>query len=131
MGKLLEDLAEWVISENIAVTVGTDIFLDFTPAQPAAVMVLKEYDSILSPWKGNPVAVRYVQVLSRSTVPSEAKSKIDDLFNLFMDSEEEFTIIPSGRTFIISPKQAPRKLAIDEEERHIFGFNMAITTNTD
>jgi hypothetical protein len=127
---LLKDLVDWIIAEGLATSEGIDIFRDFSPVNPDNVIVLQEYDSILSPLKGNEAAVRYVQIFVRNTTASVAKSKCDLLFKLFMRPEESFTELPSGRIILTSPKNAPFKLSVDLPKT-TYAFNVAITTNTD
>lgn len=127
MATLLEDLVEWIVASALATGDGTDIFRDYTPDKPDIVMALHEYSGMLSATKGIQTAVRYVQVSSRHTSATAAKTKCNALHALFFTYDENFTTITSGRTILSSPKNTP--VVIDRTPDHTtYGFNVAITT---
>jgi len=141
MSELLPDLIAWIIDHGYAVDEGDDIFWNFIPDVPDEVIVLYEYDSVMSPIKSSKTALRFVQVTYRASQDSVAKNGCDLLFKLFMnlgregtpeeDDEDGIVILPSGRWAVIKPRQVPFKIEIDEQLRHIWGFNVGITTNPD
>lgn len=129
---LLEDLVEWIQTDITfsGYVDGMNIFRDYEPAKTTNAVILREYDSILSPFKGNEMGVRYIQVSSRNSTPSMAKALCDKLFSIFMCPEEEFTTLPSGRIILSSPKQSPFR-ADGDINTATWIFNVAITTNPD
>lgn len=131
MASLLEDLVQYIITAGLATQSGQDIWYDFDPDEPAAVVVLNEYDSRLSSSTGNDAGVRYVQITARNLQPTQAKNKAWLLYRLFLRPEDNITTLPNGRWCVMSPRQMPIKIRVDEKKRIVYGFNVAITTNFD
>jgi hypothetical protein len=131
MASLLEDLEQWLINADKAVADGDDIFRDFAPDVPDEIIVLYEYDSVLSGIKSANSAVRYVQVTYRATSATVAKNACDDIFHLFMNPDQNITSLPNNRWAIMIAKQVPFKIEMDNQMRYVYGFNVAITTNPD
>jgi hypothetical protein len=128
---LLEDLVAFIVAAGLAVGDNVDTFRDYSPDDPDDTIVFYEYDAISTSDKGYSVSVRYVQVACRSATVAGAKAKCDALFNLFNRPDENITDLPNGRWSIIVVKNPPLKISLDERDRIIYAFNMAITTNVD
>lgn len=131
MASLLEDIEQWIIENNLGQADGVDLFRDTIPDEPDSVVTLFEYDSRTAATKFNPVVVRYVQVIARDPQPTVSRQKAASLFKLFNQWEEGITDLPNDRWAIIKPLQSPFKVSEDNRRRSYYGFNVAITTNSD
>lgn len=125
------DLVQWLISEGHVTADGVDIFRDFRPDTPENVVSLYEYDSMLPTKKGIKASVRYVQITVRNSSVDDAKNKCMAIFKSFEESDEAIMELASGRWVIMIPRQMPFKIGIDDNGLTTYGFNVAITTNTD
>jgi hypothetical protein len=130
MATLLEDLETYIIAQGQATADGVDIFRDFSPDTPDDVVVLNEYDSIPGN-KGDDSVVRMVQVVSRSVSATTAKTKANSLFQLFFKQNESVTDFTATRWAIVTPRQSPSKIGLDEINRVLYAFNVGITTFID
>jgi hypothetical protein len=130
---LLDELADWIVASNLATGYGVDLFGDYTPDDPDVLSALYEYDSVSSPVRGSDAYIRYVQITSRDIDPDAARAKSVQLHALFArkDDDEDIMNLPSGRWVILFPKNLPIKISVDENQRITYGFNVAITTNSD
>lgn len=126
MSDLLEDLVDWVNAEVFVTP--KDIYRDFVPDLPENAISFVEYDSVLSPYKGNEAALRYIAIQVRNKESNTAKALAKQLFGCFMRPEENFHELPSGRLILSSPKNAPIKVYADTKTT-TWGFNVSITTN--
>ena len=128
MAYLLQDLVDWIIAAGIATEDGTDIFRDYIPTTPKNVIVLQEYDGLISNVKGIYSGVQYVQVRARNENPSTAKIFSIALFQLFHRPEEEITILyPGDRKILSFPKNKP--IQVEKTlDTTTYAFNVAITT---
>jgi len=128
---LLQDIQTYIIAAHYATADGTDIFRDYTPDEPDNIIILNEYDSVPSFYRGVMMGIRYVQIVVRNTSATTAKTKADALYHLFNDSEENILNITASRPAVITPKQMPFKITVDERQRVLYGFNLAIMTKID
>ena len=131
MASLLEDLVQYIILNNLATESGKDIFQDYDPDEPSQAIIMIEYDSKVSSSVSANAGVRYVQFSCRDLQPTPAKNSAWALYRLFIRPDSNVTNLPGGRWCIMSPKDMPKKIRVDEKKRIIYGFNIAITTNFD
>lgn len=131
MATLLEDIVQYIIDNNLAVATGTDIFYDFEPDEPTNVIVVREYDGRGSDLPAETGCVRYVQITTRNKQLTPAKALANSIYKLFIRPDENINNLPNERWCIFSPKNTPIKLRVDNKNRIICGFNIAITTNLD
>lgn len=110
---------------------GANIYQDSIPDAPDDIYVLFEYNSKTAATKFNSAIVRYVQVTYRNKSGLASKAAILEAFKLFQQTDENITDLPGGRWAIIKPLQAPFKVSEDSQNRIYYGFNVAITTNSD
>lgn len=130
MNPLLLDIVTYFVSKGLAEGDGIDCFRDFSPESPDSVIVLYEYAGDPPvPYDDAGVVHRSVQVSVRSTDPDAAREKALELFNSLdvKDVAKRIDFTPE-RFGQVSLRQAPFKIGFDENHRHIYGFNMGITT---
>lgn len=125
---MLNDMADFLISQNLAVGKGTDIFEETMPPEPDTVTVLYEYP-------GRPPNIpcetveRNFQIATRAMDPDEARSKNWSIFNVLHPTEpgdkQPLTLDRWGLLYAID---TPSKLKEDENGRTIYVCNYSIVT---
>jgi hypothetical protein len=105
---------------------GIDTFRDFAPNAPNNLVVLFEYGGV--PGLAD---VRNVQVMVRNVDPDAAKQKAWSIFKELDVPEDRILYLTDTRWAIIAARQTPFKIGVDENNRILWGFNLAITTPRD
>ncbi len=105
---------------------GIDVFRDFMPDAPDNVVALHEYAGIPSF-----ADVRSVQVMVRNVNADLAKQKTWSIFKELDVPEDRILYLTGTRWAIIVARQTPFKVGVDESNRVLWGFNLAITTSRD
>jgi hypothetical protein len=129
MSELVRDIGDYLIEKSIIKGFGEDLFLNYEPEDPDDIVVLTEYKSI--PAGFVPVAVRHMQIKVRGIDRQAALMKIWEIHNSFVKQGNEFIIYLSDRYLIPSALQYPTPLMVDDKERHVFVFNLSLTTTKD
>jgi hypothetical protein len=128
MAALIDDLAQWIINNSLATAKGTDVFCDFVPDQPDAVVVINEYGSVMFPEMNLDSGIRYVGIAVRNSVGPTARDLAHSLFLLF-NTDETVSDLPNGRWAILHPRSMPFCIGLDEKRRFVYAFNVSVTTN--
>jgi hypothetical protein len=128
MADLLNDIAEFIISNNYATAIGSDIYLDYRPDGPDNIIVVNEY--IGTPIEYTEAAIRRLQIQVRNKNSNDARLLINNLYRMFNENII-YENLPNNRYGIVSPTSTPTILTTDEENRTIYYFNLSITTKID
>ena len=111
-------------------------YLDMRPETPHKLIVLTELPGI-GPIVGGGGAHRAFQAAVRSSEddPEWAKSTVWKIFNMLTAAMGVFDLreleVPIELWGILEPEQTPFKIAVDKNNRVIYGFNVSIVTQTD
>ncbi len=130
LGDMLLDVVNYLQSRGVVAGDGVDTYRDFTPDKPDKVVVLQEYPG-LGTIQGSEGAQRNFQVAVRSAVddPDWARLKAWEIFNVL---DLPGRIIDEGGFWgVLSGRQTPNKLRVDDNNRVVYGFNMNIVTQRD
>ena len=124
--KLLEDIANILIDNNICTEIDTDVFCDFKPKEPNDIVSLSEYKGSKMDMFTNS-SVRSVQLIVRNRRNSVAKEKIWEIYDLLYSQN---SIIKLGNAIsLLTIRHTPIKLGVDEKNRHEWVINMGVTYN--
>lgn len=126
MNDLLLDIINYIIAHGLAVAKDVDIFKDYSPVNPVDCTIIYEYNGT-EPASFTRTSVRSIQVTARAKSGAIASKKCWDIFNLMYQEDGLITI--GTRKCIIGMRNTPTKIAVDEQNRVLFAFNCAITTN--
>ncbi len=126
---LTRDITQILQVNGIGV-LGTDIFLSQLPASPDNVVVLYPTGGFPQDLPLPDVKMT-VQVLVRDKSYQTGYERIWRILNLLDGGENRFLQAPSGRKMVAQAIQPPLFLERDENNRSIFVFNIAVTTNRD
>jgi len=131
LAELIRDVANYLINNSLATSIGTDIFLDNKPDQPDNIVSIFEYAG--SSTTGVSALDRRIQISVRNKSYSVARSKAWEIFNLLDKSENkgEGIQLTQNRVSVINALQQPFKLETDVNERSVFICNYAIATTRD
>lgn len=129
MGDLLLDLVTYLQVKGVVGSDGVDVFRDFSPDTPDSVVVLFEYAG--TPDSVSEVGVRSTQVMVRDLNAEQARRKAWDIYNVLNVPKDRIIYLTSSRWAIILPRQTPFKIGVDEQNRILWGFNLAVTTYGD
>lgn len=129
MADLLSDFVEYLIDAELAVADGVDIFKDFAPDKPDAVIIIYEYSSGPSTVHDK-VVQRSIQVVARSLSAVAAKKKAVDLYNA-LNPSDRYIDLTAERWCLLIPRQVPFKVKVDIQNRVYYGFNIGVTTYSD
>lgn len=126
MSDLLLDLVNYLKVAELVTGDGADTFRDFTPDMPDKIVTLREY-------AGSPgfADVRSVQIVVRDIDAEDAKDRAWSIFKALDVPEDRILSISSARWGIVQARQTPFKIGIDERNRCLWGFNLAVTTSRD
>lgn len=130
MASLLEDLTAMLVANSIGTADGVDLFRDYLPDVPYNAVVLTEYAG-LPTHEGIEALVRSVQIQVRDESPTAARIKCWQIFNLLDRPLDRIVDITATRWGIVSARQSPFKLRVDQNGHTIYAFNVGITTHTD
>ena len=132
LAELIRDVANYIINNSLATSIGADIFLDNKPDQPDSLISIFEYAGTPTT-TGVSALDRRIQILVRNKSYSVARSKAWAIFNLLDKSEGkgEGIILTQNRVSVINALQQPFKLETDVNERSVFICNYAIATTRD
>ena len=128
MGDLLEQIINHLIAGGFASAKDVDIFKDYSPEDPDNCIVVYEYN-------GSPVArgtnmnVRAIQIVCRNLKAKEAKLLSWNIYNYLY--KQDYFIAFGARKCLIALRNTPIKTGVDEKNRLLWAFNLAITTNFD
>jgi len=130
IAELIRDIANYLINNSLATSIGTDVFLDNKPDQPDNLISIFEYSGSTT---NVSILDRRIQILVRNKSYSIARSKAWAIFNLLDKSEEkgEGIQLTQTRVSIINGLQQPFKLETDANERSVFICNYAVATTRD
>jgi len=128
MGDLLGDVINYIIAGHLATKKDKDIFKDYSPKDPDSCICVYEYNGS-APALFTDMSVRSVQITVRARNSTEAKPKCWALYKLLR--KEDLLIQLGNRKCIISTRNTPLKIGVDEKQRVIWAFNLGITTNFD
>lgn len=122
---LLEDLIEYIIHLSCATKKDVDIFKDFAPKLPHRCLCVYEYaGSKPSQWA--PISVRSFQIVSRDKTKKVAREKAWELYQKLLPLHDDIITL-GGVDGIISLRDTPYLIDIDNENRALVSFNLAIT----
>lgn len=124
MADLLTDIVAYLVDAGLA-TEG-NIFTDFAPETPDSIIVVYEYESGPVPLHAN-VAQRSVQISVREKSPALARKKAYNLYNALY-SEDKLLYFTADRYALVTLRNTPIKLEVDEADRHYYKFNIGLTT---
>lgn len=127
MVDLLLDLTAYIRSKGVASE--TPIFSDFSPSTPDSVIVLAEYSG--TPSFTSEACVRSVQVTVRDRDAELARQKAWEIYKVLNVPEDRIIYFTTSRWAIVTPRQTPFKIGVDEQNRILWGFNLAVTTYED
>ena len=128
MEDLLLSIINYIISHNLAQTKDVDIFKDYSPIEPDHCTIVYEYGgSASAPFTD--VSVRSIQIVVRDKSSQVAKTASWKLLKLFQAPTQIMQI--GQRTCIVTTRNTPIKLGVDEQNRYLYAFNLGITTNFD
>lgn len=126
---LLEAIANYLVDLGLAVGLGKDVYVDFTPEAPSEVVVLTEY-------QGDPASPfiscvhRAVQIKVRSVSATTARLRAVGLFEALTTQDEtrriDFSSDAWGQVYI---RQLPFKVSQDSNDWAAYAFNIGVTTN--
>lgn len=126
LADLLLDLVTYLQLKGHVTGDGIDTFRDFAPNAPNNLVVLFEYGGV--PGLAD---VRNVQIMVRNVDPDAAKQKAWSIFKELDIPEDRILYLTDTRWTIIAARQTPFKIGVDENNRILWGFNLAITTPRD
>jgi hypothetical protein len=126
MANFLKEIGQFLITNEVAKGLGTDLFLEQRPDNPDKVVTLFEYAGDPSS-AGIDAVVRKVQVMVRDTNAQAAKEKSWNIYNL-LDRPLDRVIKLPERWIIPQAIQTPYRLNIDERNRPVYVFNLSIAT---
>lgn len=126
MADLLSDIEAYIKGASKIVF---PFFKDHIEDKPDTAIALYEYTG-QSPTAQVEGVLRSVQVVVRSKSPAEAKHCINEIYKLLLteDSVVDFT---ASRWALVSLRQPPFKMKVDEKGRVYYVFNAGITTYLD
>lgn len=130
MANLLIDMAAYFVVRGLATGDGVDVFRDYTPDTPDDVIALYEYAG-MPMGRPSEAVNRNVQIRVRDKSTSQARSRINAIYDLMCNPYETVLNLPNGRWMIGTPKQTPYKLMEDTNRRAIYVFNYGVLTYTD
>lgn len=125
MKDLLLDLETYFVSNGIV----TSAFRDTILNEPDTAVALYEFQGS----NGLPQiagALRSVQVVSRDCSATAAKAKAKELYNALI-TEDGIINLTSERWCLLSLRQPPFKIKVDDAGRVYYGFNIGVTTYND
>lgn len=129
MSDLLLDLTNYFKNNALVQGDGIDTFRDTAPESPDSLVVLYEY-------QGDPIVPqvasvnRSVQVVVRDKSATTSKTKARSLYNALV-TEEGIINLTTTRWCMISLRNTPVKIKVDDQSRIYYGFNLGITTYND
>lgn len=131
MNSLLLDIVLFLVSKQVVQGDGQDIFRDFIPEEPDAVVSLIEYKGTGGPLVDEAVN-RSIQVTVRDKQADLARAKALEIYSALEQAQDgagkiTFTSIRWGQ---VSLHQTPFKYKTDQNNRSYYCFNMSITTTT-
>lgn len=128
MFELLQEIIQHIIDSGEATAKDVDIFKNFSPTEPDSCVCVYEYAGT-APGVFTNMSVRSVQITARAKKSNEAKLK---LWSIYKSLYAEDSFITLGtRKCIITMRNTPIKIDVDNKGRTIWAFNMGITTNFD
>lgn len=130
MEGLLQSIVAWAIEKGLATEDGVDVFRDYLPNDPDAVLVFKEYDATTAP-ADRMIANRMLQALVRDVTPELAKERCDNLYEAFFDHPEIVRTLENGRWGLFLPTSPPLQLGRDDNDRVRYVFNFSVITRVD
>jgi len=130
MATLLEDMVTYLIAQGIVTADGTDIWRDSSPDTPDTAVVLYEYAGRGSSI-GDVATVRSIQVTARAKRAVDAKAKANAIYKSLIKEKEPIVYLTTTRYTVLKARQTPFKIGVDESNRIIYGFNLAVTTTND
>lgn len=128
MGDLLDDIIQYIIANSLANKKDSDIFKDYSPKEPDNCIIVYEYAGS-SPAPFTDISVRSIQIVCRAKDNKIAKPKCWSIYKLF--HKEDLMIQLNARKCIIEMRNTPIKIGVDEQNRNLWAFNFALTTNLD
>lgn len=128
MGDLLEDIINFIISAGLATKKDTDIFKDYSPKEPDKCIIIYEYAGS-TPGVFTDLSVRSIQVVCRAKAAKDAKALSWLIYKALY--KEDLNITLGARKALIALRNTPNKIDVDEKNRYLWAFNVAITTNFD
>ena len=130
MANLLLELANQLAELDWITGDGVDVFRDYKPDTPDAIVVLQEYRGSGSEWDA--IGTRPIQVLVRHPSADTARDRANLIYRFFFADKEELLEESEVRAwYIMSPINPPFLLERDEKERPMYVFNMIVTTTID
>ena len=121
-----EILGQHLIDSGFGTTLGLDVFIDYQPTEPNSLIVINEFPG-LATRVGIDAVERSIQLVVRDFDPTTAHTRIWGIFNLLDQIENKARVI-GGRAMSLYARQPPFKIAVDEQRRFLYGFNMGVTT---
>lgn len=128
MGDLLEQIINYIIAGNLATAKDVDIFKDYSPDEPGNCIIVYEYTGS-RPAHMTDMSVRSIQIVCRNTKAVNAKSLAWQVYKLLYKEDKFITF--GTRKCLIALRNTPVKTGVDEKNRLLWAFNVAITTNFD
>lgn len=122
--QLLDNVINYLIAEHVAKTKDSDIFKDYAPKSPDDCIIVYEYQGT-PPAMFTKTSVRNVQIVGRSKKNVVAKQLAWNCYNVLY--QEDMNINLGGKQGLIAVRNTPVKIGVDEQNRMLFAFNVAIT----
>ncbi len=126
MGDLLEDVIQYIIDAGLATEKDVDIFKDYSPKEPDSCTIVYEYNGSV-PAMFTHTSVRSVQITSRAKSAKNAKLKSWQIYTALY--KEDLNITLGVHKALIALRNTPIKIDVDEKNRYLWAFNVAITIN--
>ena len=121
---LSEDLAAYLVENDIAEAIGTDIFICHLPDNDSGIdaILIDETGGIPDPEL--PVENPTRQILVRNSDHATAKSKIYAIYNLLNRANDSLVLKEGGvDVMYIEALQMPTSLGLDNNERSVYSVN--------
>lgn len=131
MAQLLQDIATYIVSKNLATGYGQDIFCDYLPEEPDNIIGLLEYRGSPDTPFDKDLHHRSVQILTRNVDADTAKSLALRLHGILTSQSVDFEPIEftKNRWGLVYIRQTPFRLGTDKNDRALYCFNIGITTS--
>lgn len=118
------DLIRYLVSLGIPLEEAVDTFVGTMPKAPDNVTTFKEY--VGTPLNdGTMASFRRVQCKARGKDSIEVYNRVFAIYNLLLGTQERRF---EDRWFLVFVLDTPIEIDIDAQERHIWSFNISVTT---
>lgn len=127
MADLLLDFVTFMTNKALVKGDGIDAFRDAAPEEPDSAVIVYEYQGT---YVNEDLAGRSIQIVARDKSATKAKEKARAIFNSFNNNDEKI-FLTATRWCVMSIRQAPFKIKVDNKNRVYYGFNIGVNTKCD